>query len=267
MNKMTKLAVIAAAVALVGQAAYAQSQNPGDLLLGFGGTSQDYVVDLGSFSSLSTTAITHLGSDLSGLTLPSGVSTVGAIYGASPYAGAGDYDGLSLARTGSNAAGVQGTEASPVYNQNSQNISGNSVTLAASYLSELAVGSLTGNQPVNGQYSPGSFSEQAAVAAGLYGTSLYNSYLSSFNGTTAALDIFQVNRTADTVSGRRTTTHTSPWAYVGQLDIDLSSSTADFVPAGYVATAQAPEPTTYGLIAGAGLLALSLRRQFSRKNA
>jgi hypothetical protein len=50
---------------------------------------------------------------------------------------------------------------------------------------------------------------------------------------------------------------------LGTITIDANADSWNFTGA----AAAVPEPTTYGLLAGAGMLALSLRRQFTRKNA
>jgi hypothetical protein len=62
----------------------------------------------------------------------------------------------------------------------------------------------------------------------------------------------------------------SAWTYVGEITFDFTGSAADplnsvvFDPAGEVAV---PEPTTYGLLAGASMLLMALRRQFMAKVA
>jgi len=53
------------------------------------------------------------------------------------------------------------------------------------------------------------------------------------------------------------------WVLLGSLTIDFSGGT----PSITFDQAAVPEPTTYGALAGAGLLVLSLRRQFGRKTA
>jgi len=56
------------------------------------------------------------------------------------------------------------------------------------------------------------------------------------------------------------------WTILGTIAIDTIAGTINFTGANFVAS-PVPEPATYGALAGAGLLALSLRRNLNRKNA
>ena len=64
----------------------------------------------------------------------------------------------------------------------------------------------------------------------------------------------------DTVTAAGTT----GWAYQGNFTLDLSGANPSLI---WDAASAVPEPATYGLCAGAGLLVLSLRNQFRRKIA
>jgi hypothetical protein len=51
---------------------------------------------------------------------------------------------------------------------------------------------------------------------------------------------------------------------IGTITIDVPTDTVTF---NGIDSAPVPEPTTYGLLAGAGLLLVGVRRQFVKKNA
>jgi hypothetical protein len=63
-------------------------------------------------------------------------------------------------------------------------------------------------------------------------------------------------------SGRNKTA--SAWEDIGTFTINANTDTVSFTGADVSAV---PEPSTYGLLAGAGLLVVALRRNFSVKNA
>jgi hypothetical protein len=246
----------AACVALFTQVARAQNPSPGDLVLGFtgnplAGVTADYVVDLGALSSLSSSQISHLGGAINlgqfgtGGTPAIGSMNVGVIFGQGS-AQTGDFAGLSQLRTGSSAAGVVGSEAAPATPSG-----GGFVTQADSAAASLLLGT-----PGNGNTF--SFTGQGnTLTPGGFANVLGVNPLVSMPGSTIALDLFETTRLAST--GR--TTPASPFTYIGTLNLNLSgpSAVADFTPAGFVAAV--PEPSTYGLVAGAGLLIVSLRRQ------
>jgi hypothetical protein len=238
MNKLARLAVVAAAgAALLQQAAQGQSAPSGDLILGFTSAtaSKDYVVDLGTLSTFSSSSITHLGSavDLSTLnaTITSGLN-IGASYG---LAGGipGDSVGISLLRTGNNIIGTPGTESGPV------NPSGNNVSAAESS----AVSILLGTPANSDQFS---FTGQSdKLTAGTFGNALGASPLSPVSGSAITLDLFQSTRLAN--NGRFTAA--TPFSYIGSLQVDLAG------------------PSAVVDYAVAGLLVLSRRHLFCRSNA
>jgi len=261
MKNPTKAAILSAAVALVGQGAYAQTITKGDLALGFTGNAinpaQDYIIDLGLLSSFSTTAITHLGSDITMSTFNSvfnsvNGTSVGALEGSKSGGGlTGDTFAATLTRTGSNAQNVQGTENGGVV----PTTIGSRTTLSAA--ANLVTSTPTGTSPASGanSFATQSQSGTAGTIANDAGSTFATSagFLSTISGGMAVMDLFQ-----DT----RGSAANSAYVYLGQLDLDLSgaSPVLDFIPSGFVASA-VPEPGTYGVIAGAGLLALCFRRQ------
>jgi hypothetical protein len=262
MKRSVKITMLAAAgAALLTQAVRAQTAPPGDLVLGFtstaAGVTQDYVIDLGAFSSLSSSQISHLGGAVNlaqfgtGGAPPIGSMNVGVMFGQGA-AQTGDFAGVSQFRTGGNAAGVVGTESVPATPS-----SGNFVTSAATDAASLLLGT-----PGNGNQF--SFTIQGnTLTAGGFANNLGVNPMVAMPGSTIALDLFESTRLAP--SGR--STPASAFTYEGTLNIDLSGPNAivDFTPAGFAAAV--PEPSTYGLIAGAGLLIVSLRRQLRGANA
>jgi hypothetical protein len=248
MNNITKMAVVSAAVVLAAQAAQAQIP-AGDLVLGFSstaaGVTQDYIVDLGA---LPTTASSLGGavnfSQFGTGGAPSiGNMNVGVLFGKG-NASTGDFAGYSVLRTGNNASGVQGTESTPA-----TLATGNVITSAALDAQSMVAGLI----PQGNQFS---MLTQSSGTAGTFANNMSANPLTSMPGTTISLDLFEATRLAQ--SGR--STPASAFTYEGTLNIDLTGPNAvvDFVPV----AAAVPEPSTYGLIAGAGLLLVSLRRQF-----
>jgi hypothetical protein len=258
MKRLTKSIVLFAALAMASQVARAQNPNSGDLVLGFTSTAtadvNDYIVDLGSLSTLVANGVTDLSSFVNLSTLNSTISSVsarsvGAIYGA-PLGVTGDTAALTVLRTGNNASGSQGTESAP-----GTPGSGNLVSSAGNQMTSILLGTpvkTSGNSMTfaGGVNNANSFSQD-----------LGTSCLASFTTSTISLDLFETTRLAP--SGRNTPA--SPFSYVGTLNIDVTGPNAvvDFVAAG----TSVPEPASFGLLAGAGLLIVSLRRKLSRANA
>jgi hypothetical protein len=254
MKNLSKAAVLSAMAVLAGQAAYAQIAAD-DLILGFNKSGKsDYVIDLGAFSSLSTTAVTHLGADASLTTFNTTFTSLAGVNAAvvggnnSTVTGVGDAY-LDKVRVGAiNGPLTAGTETalSPV--------SRNQIALAGSDVNSVNAG-------VNGDFT--SFIGTSTTDNGS-GTFLQNlnaplgTSLADFSSGVLTLDIFKATRPASGNSG---------WAFDGTVSLDFTggSPIVDFTPAGF--SAAVPEPSTYGMLAGGGLLALALRRQFRRVNA
>jgi hypothetical protein len=242
MNKFTKIAVVAATAALAAQGLRAQTAPGGDLILGFtsGTATSDYVVDLGAIPSVPT----DLGSAINlsqfgtGGAPSIGNMSVGVIFGNPVNSGPGDYVGFSVSHGG----------AAPV------TPSGNSVTGAGTQAGSVLIGT-----PANTLGT--SFTGQSAVTtAGTFANYFQTDPRLSMPGTSLVLDIYESMRIAST--GRGTPTATA-FSLIGTLSLDLSGGTphAEFTPTAV------PEPSTYGLIAGAGLLLVALRRRLSAQRA
>jgi hypothetical protein len=247
MKNLTKAAVLSAAVALAGQGAYAAT---GDLILGFTGNSAatDTTFNLGSLSS-STISTGNLSSGLNSF----------ASSGVMGYFGSGSTAGngidISVTRAGSTAIGLQGTESAPPAPPTATTLGGAIADVSAIQIGS-GVASFTGNS-----YS----ANTVAANPGVQNDSVFsdNGGNSSLVANGTVMDIF--SETIGTGSGRGSVPTTV--AYVGQLDLFNLGGAAnyEFIPAGFVAAV--PEPSTYGIIAASGLLALALRRKFSPKNA
>ncbi len=255
MNTLTKMAVVSAAAVLVAQGARAQIAN-GDLVLGFtgtGATTQDYVIDLGSLTSFNSqsSTIQHLGGlvNLGSFAVPNpviGSMNVGVLFG-SGNGVTGDYVGYGILRSGNNAAGTVGTEAAPATPSG-----GSFVTLAANAGNGTTLGT-----PANTTALSFTGNANPLTTGGVAQNLNAQDVLNPMAGTSIALDLFESTRLAP--SGR--STPASAFTYEGTLNIDLSGANAvvDFTPAGFASAV--PEPSTYGLIGGAGLLFMALRRQ------
>jgi hypothetical protein len=115
---------------------------------------------------------------------------------------------------------------------------------------------------------PNSFSSIISAGPGQPGTA-NNNFVAAWGSG------FALNGPLQTVTGskvitedlwtitRPSTAAATAWQYDGYFTLDLSGSSPSLI---YNAAAPVPEPSTYGLIAGAGLLVMSLRRQWTQKN-
>jgi hypothetical protein len=270
MNKITKAAVVSAALALLAQGAYAQQVNSGDLALGFTGNANspahDYILDLGSLATLNASplTITDLSSQLSLTTFNQTFASItGTSVGAVEGVGngvAGDNVAYGKLRSGSTAEGVQGSETTPT-----KITSHSTITSAAGQVNGL----FTGTPATSG--NPNTFAaESVQGTAGTIASDVSASIINTIGSSgILALDIFGEVRQSG--SGQNST----GFVYEGQLDLNLSAynssstgtaaaGTLEYIPAGFTPTSAVPEPTTYGVLAGAGLLVLGLRRQFAR---
>lgn len=236
MNKLTKLAVVALAAGLMSQVAHAQVP-PGDLLLGFSSANtpsgNDYTLDLGA-----------VGTDGSGLSGSSfNVSTFNTVF-------AGNVNPITMAAVGGHGVGVgeqlylTGLHGGAVPNT----ITGTSISSAISDANGTALGVVAS-----------SGSQSWTSEAPLFAAAANNDPRFAISGSTLVLDLY--SGTATSTGGTRPTTTIASWTDLGTLTLDLNAGTVTF------AAAPVPEPSTYGLLAGAGLLLVSIRRQFASKQA
>jgi hypothetical protein len=254
MKNSYKIALLAALGLASVTVAQAQLQT-GDLVLGFtsqgAGVTQDYVVDLGSlpaFGSANVTlnplSTTLLGSTF-GANLANGAVNVGIVGGNS--SGSYIYDSVLDGGTGTPTVAGSSAPATPP--------SKSGIASAAGTLGAVAggVNAFAGNSDFTGNIAQ----SPAAVgtAANSFSSYIYDNPLTQIGAGAGSivLDIYK-----DAASGK---TGTTGWAYEGNVTINLSTGADTFD------AVSVPEPTTYGLLAGAGLLAVSLRNKLSRKNA
>jgi len=253
MKNLYKAALLAALGLISVTAAQAQSAsgtiNNNDLVLGFtstvNGVSQDYILDLGQIPTAPNT-------QLGGISL----SAFNSIFGANLANGqvnAGIVGGLPSGTQDVITSTLQGAGA-PSVSPSKGNISG-----AAGTVSGLQLGAVSQSSSASFFQNIAETPSTAGAAANSFAGYLASNPLSTIGTSeTLTLDLYK-----DTFSGK---TGTTGWSFIGDIALDLSGPTlsAVFDP---TSTAAVPEPATYGMLAGAGLLAVSLRRQVSRKTA
>jgi hypothetical protein len=267
MKRFTKTALMAVGVALASQGARAQTANPGDLILGFtqvGNTSgNDYVIDLGS-SFLSTPGVTVLSGDVSASTFHSTFSFTagnpvnGGVVGGNNTGGQGTEVWTTTLRSGSNPATSPGTETKPA-KPGTQG----AVTLAAATPTGVTLGT-----PSQNDSGLGSWTQQISADPTHPGT-VSGSFTATLGNSANPLRAFNPagntgNRvlTEDLWNETLPASGTAVWTYQGFFTLDFSGSSPLVT---FTSPVAVPEPSTYGILAGAGLLVLSLRRQL--KNA
>jgi PEP-CTERM motif len=239
MKRLTKTALMAAGVALIVQGAYAGPNN-NDLILdiNFNPTgSTEFNANLGLLSSF-TSDMSSLLTGFSGYASFSqsglNVGVVGGQNGQGGLSGTGN-DVYMTTLHGSGAPTV-----------------GNPGKAAIASAGGVAGGFQSYGNAISSSDSA-SFSVNVAstpTANGSFANTMGANPLSQMTGSTISLDLW-----SDTVTGSSTT---SGWVYQGELTLNLTSPSS---PTLSFTAAAVPEPSTYGLIAGAGLLAVSLRRQ------
>jgi hypothetical protein len=118
----------------------------------------------------------------------------------------------------------------------------------------------------------------AAVAVGSAGspnTTSYSYNVLGLNNPNTSVQSFQTQLPDTTVTGglayedvwfnNTQGTGLTGWQYKGYLTLDLTGDTTQLLT--FTPAVAVPEPSTYGLIAGLGLLAVAVRRQLSTKSA
>lgn len=267
--------MVAAGAALVSQAAQADTAPLNDLVLGFNGgtqnssTTYDYVLDLGASSGFTSASPNQDVTTSSGFS----ASTFNSIFSTATGANVGIVGGkngstadmfVSTLRTGVAATSYtqSGTEAAPPSGITAPNMS-----LAGGFPSAVDLGQ---DQNNGTGADASSWTAKISAGPGSPGTSPANwmadvpganGPMYSYDSTqTITLDMWKNSRTVGgSIAG---------WSYIGDFVIDLSNVAGANGTASIVWDPVAvPEPAVYGLVAGAGLLLLSLRRVLSPKMA
>lgn len=233
-------------LAVLGLSAVSAAQAQ-DMLLGFTDTSanasahNDYVLDIGAYTSFTTTAT--LGGSINGSTIASAYGNVDANY----------LNDVSVgAVTGNNAPKFVYQTVGFVSPLTAAEIGSAGALVSAVAVGEYASSSTTG-WSANVETDPSNVGANNGISGSISGdTGLLMDYLN--NGVISETVV------SGTVSGIRTVNEST----LGTLTVNLNNDTWSF---NGVNATSVPEPATYGLLAGAGLLVTGLRRQFVKKNA
>jgi hypothetical protein len=267
MNRLMKCAALVAGVTLASRAAQAAST---DLIIGFNqypSVTKDYVIDLGTSAGVGIggSSVVDLSSSYSSSlfssTFPGGATgvDVGVVGGAG-----GTSARVFATQLRSGGAGVATTPGStaPVNIINATALAQTGVlpgsVINANNLTSGNTGATMGNSintaspdfDANGTswsaiIAPGTSQNLGAVMAG----NLNFDPRVSIGGAAATtfLDLWEENRVGASVNS---------WHYDGYFTLNQSANTLTFTPAALV-----PEPGSYVLLAGGGLLAIWLRRR------
>jgi hypothetical protein len=246
MKNMYKLALLAA----LGLVSITSAQaNNNDILVGFNDANgpanaqNDYVVDLGYTAQAGQANSITVNSSF---TVDFSSSLYTTAFGADTSAANDVYAGVTGIYNGSSARTV--------------------------YLSGQVQPGNIARTPFNNTLSAGS-----GIATGEYGSTSSSQAWTAEVGSSASFGLIQSDTGAPVISSLVNGTVTenlyeatqasntgTPTAFslIGSFDINTTTDTISFTGADVSAV---PEPATYGLISGAGMLLLGLRRQFSRK--
>jgi hypothetical protein len=263
MRTIPKLALaVAAATALAGSA---QAQNspfaPGDVILGFTTSTStgDLVIDLGSLSQV-------------GIGVPGGATTDLITGGQAGFTGTGLANALTLNGLSQNVTWgvVTGLKVNALNSHYYATVPHGAAAPPFSGVNPggaiAAIG--TAGAAVDGTATPANSGvvDPTAALGGSFTEAITSGSVNSFKtsakfnpttstGTTGAYssveDLWLINQINGVFSE----------AFAGTFTLGFNGTTANTL----TFTAAVPEPGTYGLFAGAGLLALSLRRQLTRK--
>ena len=257
MNKQLYKAALLAALGLVGTTAAQAQYTPGDLVIGFAstgaGVTEDYFVDLGSYSSL--TVNDNLSSTIS-------YSTLSTIFGNNLTTG--NVNVGVVGENGNSGMWVSANRATgpytPPYTQ--ANSTPPSTPTSGNYSTGTSIiGGLDPVQGANGlaQGNAASWSYLIAATPSVGGTAA-NPLSTIIANPMAALSTDGSGGYGANFDMYEDTRSSKPFGYEGYFNLDINDGTVSLT---YDPVTAVPEPGTYGLLAGAGLLLLGIRRQFT----
>jgi hypothetical protein len=230
MKKTILSAVLVASITAGAWSIQAQTTYNGDLIIGFtgGGSASDFEYDLGSAASLTSGQTWNLGGSLGGFNLANtSWGVVGSIFPAG-----GIRTGYITANTGTTP------------NRILSSANWSAINNADSTIYSLFPAAGAGNSTTVNQSDPASWNQQTINGSGT--TTFHNAWQdpNHFPAGTGSMDFFSAlaNNTAPNL--------------LGTFSLD---------GAGTITFTAVPEPGSYGLVAGLGLLAFCIRRSILRK--
>ncbi|HEX3624648.1 MAG TPA: PEP-CTERM sorting domain-containing protein [Verrucomicrobiae bacterium] len=263
MKKLTTAAVLVGGAILASQSAFGAtySSAANDLLFGFqnaaGSGSEDYIINLGAASSIvGQTSVVNLSSDFSSsdfeAVLGGSSSMKGGVIGAATISTGGnngstaDLYATQLRSSGAGTASVAGS-AAPAGLTRAQDESAYSAIGGTLATPTAGSGILDTTKSWEGQIDPGTASPSYHSVTGINPDSTVTA------STVLYEDLWET--TSSSLTGSKA------FSYLGYFTLDAATDTLTFTGAD-VATA-VPEPATYGILAGVGMLLLALRRQLT----
>jgi PEP-CTERM motif len=260
LNEKMKNLYRAALLAALGIGSITSIQGaPNDLLVGFtdtaGSVTENYVIDLGQESALLAAAAGA----------PGQIVNLTGDFSQSLYNNAFASDGNNLNAV--NTSVVGGKSSTDIFGTVGQLQTQNGpITPSQLGIAVNAVNNTSAGNP--GILSVGSFSVSVAQSFGQPGSSATGADYTDGTGNNPAsqLSSGQVieNLFGATQGGTILHPNVSGWSYLGTFIFNLNDPNNTILFS--LNPVAVPEPATYGALAGAGLLLLSLRRQLNRKN-
>jgi hypothetical protein len=259
MKKLTTAAALVGGALLASQSAFA-SVIANDLYMGFqnqnGGGSSDYIINLGAASGIiGQSSVVDLSSSFSSSLFNDsslqGTSSqiMGGVAGGS---NAGNPSDIFLTQLRTSNIGTPALAGS---------INTKVMTRAQDNSAYSALGQINGPSAGTGfldtSKSWENFVEPANTSSTFFGTTGLNTDSPVSTSSVLYEDLWETSRSSITGS--------SPYTYLGYFTLDLTGSNPILT---FTSTlVSVPEPVTYGMFAGGGLLLLALRRQLTVKNA